>query len=407
MKKIGIFIYQLFLILVTLGLIFIPFSFQYLDFQPQITNLLFGNLIQFIASNFDGIHVANSEITSDSTTLYLLFFILLILALISRISLSFSYFWKIHQIFIIKTIQMILTFYLSCLMLKYGFDKIFKSQFYLPEPNTLYTPLGLLDRDILFWSAMGSSYSYNFFMGAIEVIPALMLLYKKTRILGLFILFGVLTNVVFINFGFDISVKLYSSFLLLICFLLLIPSLNRVWQFFILNKTVALTSLSGNDLCSSKTIRLSIKSALILFLFFESLYPYIQKNEFNDDTVLRNPLHGAYEVIETKNENEKKNAVDLKIKRIFIHRKNYLIFQYADDKMEDFYLEINSSKNQFLLSNYHNNEKIKMQYKYSYESKILKLESQELGITIYSKSLPWKKLPLLQPLFHWTVDGIH
>jgi len=406
MKKIGIFIYQLFLIFVILGVIFVPFSFQYFNYQPKITKLFFGNLIQFISSNFDSIYVANSEITSDSTTLYLLFFILFILAVIFKVLLYFSYFWKIHQNYIVRTIRMILTFYLSCIMLKYGFDKIFKAQFYLPEPNTLYTPLGMLDKDILFWSTMGTSYSYNLFMGLIEVLPALMLLYKKTRILGLFILFGVLINVVFINFGFDISVKLYSSFLLLICFLLLIPSLNRIFHFFILNKAVALPSHSGNDLCSSKTIRLGLKAALILFFFFESLYPYIQKNEFNDDIILRNPLHGAYEVIEIKKEDKQKNGRDLKIKRIFIHRKNYFIFQYADDTTEDFYLEIDSSKNQFILTNY-NNKKIIMHYKYSHVSKILELESKNLGIVIYSRSLPWKKLPLLQPLFHWTVDGIH
>lgn len=145
---------------------------------------------------------------------------------------------------------------------------------------------------------------------------------------------------------------------------------------------------------------------MILFIFFESLYPYIQNDEFNDDNTLRNPLHGAYEVLEIKKDEQHKNAANLKIKRIFIHRKNYLIFQYTDDTMEDFYLEINSSKNQFLLTNYYH-EKIKLQYKYSNASKILELESQDLGIIIYSKSLPWKKLSLLQPLFHWTVDEIH
>ncbi|MNL51167.1 hypothetical protein D3C87_1742430 [compost metagenome] len=101
-----------------------------------------------------------------------------------------------------------------------------------------------------------------------------------------------------------------------------------------------------------------------------------------------------------------KNSVNLKIKRIFIHRDNYFIFQYTDDTMEDFYLEINETRNQFTLTNY-NGEKISLNYQFVENSKTLAIYSPELGINIYSKSLPWKKLPLIQPLFHWTVDEVH
>ena len=38
--------------------------------------------------------------------------------------------------------------FLALQLLQYGFDKVFKHQFYLPEPNTLYTPLGLLPPDL-------------------------------------------------------------------------------------------------------------------------------------------------------------------------------------------------------------------------------------------------------------------
>ncbi|SNR40220.1 hypothetical protein [Flavobacterium sp. ov086] len=406
MRKSGFFAYQILLIFSLLGVLFVPFSFRYLDFQSKITKLFFEDLIHLITYNFKEITIANSEITSDSATLYLLFIILFLIAVIAVSILSFFDFWKTHKNFIFKVIQIILTYYLACIMLKYGFDKIFKVQFYLPEPNTLYTPLGMLDKDILFWSTMGTSYSYNIFMGLTEVIPALMLLFNKTRVLGLFILLGVLINVVFINFGFDISVKLYSLFLLLICFLLLSPNLKKIIQFFISNKPVVLSRLEGSALITSKPIRITIKTLVFFFLFMESVFPYVQKENFNDDKIARNPLYGAYEVVKTEKKQVEKNSVNLKIKRIFIHRNNYFIFQYTDDTMEDFHLEINETENQFTLTNY-DGQKIKLQYKYSENSKTLEIYSPELGITIYSKSLPWRKLPLLQPLFHWTVDEIH
>ena len=103
---------------------------------------------------------------------------------------------------------------LAFFLLRYGFDKLFKHQFYLPEPNTLYTPVGLLSKDILFWTSMGTSHSYNVFMGLIEIIPAFLLFFKRTRMLGGLISFAVLLNVLMINIGFDITVKILSSFLL-------------------------------------------------------------------------------------------------------------------------------------------------------------------------------------------------
>jgi hypothetical protein len=406
MKKIKSFIYQIVTLFAFLAILFIPFSFQYSTIQSAITKFLFEDLIVYTAKKAGNILIVNPEISSDSATLYLLFFILFLIAVIAVSVLSFFDFWKTHKNFIFKTIQLIISYYLACVMLKYGFDKIFKSQFYLPEPNTLYTPLGMLDKDILFWSTMGISYSYNVFMGLMEVIPALMLLYYRTRILGLFILSGVLLNVIFINFGFDISVKLYSLFLLLICFLLLAPNLEKIIQFFISNKPVPLSRLKGSDLINSKSIRVRIKIIIIFFIFLETLFPYLQQHNFNDDNISRNPLHGAYEVVKIENEQIHQNTVNLRIKRIFIHRSNYLIFQYADDTMEDFYLEIDEPKHQFNLINY-NDEKIKLQYKYSKDSEMLELCSPVLGIKIYSESLPWKKLPVLQPLFHWTVDEIN
>ena len=296
-----------------------------------------------------------------------------------------------------------MTYYLAVLMLKYGFGKIFKTQFYLPEPNILYSRVGMLDKDILFWTTMGVSYNYNIFMGFVEVVPALFLLFSRTRIFGLLLLLGVLLQVVFVNFCFDISVKLYSLFLLFICFLLVLPFLKQLFQFFVLQKTTVLSRFSGQDLVASKLIRLVLKTVLIGCFFIEILSPYLLTKQFNDDAVPRFELHGAYNVF--KIEKIIKNAQNLDLKRIFIHRQNYFIIEHQDESFEDFSLEINVQKHQLVLTDY-DGEKIFFGYKFSAVSKILELRSSELGLVIYSKSLPWQDLPLLQPLFHWTVDEI-
>jgi len=200
MKKIGSFIYEVSILFSFLGMLFIPFSFRIVQIQSKITQLAFEDLIIWFASYFDAIKIVNPEISSDSSTLYILVFILLILALVLVLLTKLMKISKEKSIVLFQNIQLVLVFYLSLVMLKYGFDKVFKVQFYLPEPNLLYTPLGLLERDILYWSTIGSSYSYSIFIGLIEIIPAILLIFRKTRIFGLVILVGVLVHVIAINF---------------------------------------------------------------------------------------------------------------------------------------------------------------------------------------------------------------
>ena len=402
MKK---FVYHVFLVFSLLGVLFIPFTFRYIHFQQEITKFLFEDLILFIASAFDTIRISNPAISSDSTTFYLLMVVLFFLAIVLVATFSWLDLWKKHRTTIVQVIKLVLTFYLSVIMLKYGFDKIFKAQFYLPEPNTLFTPLGLLDKDIAYWSTMGASSTYNIFMGLAEVIPAILLFFSRTRILGLFILWGVLTNVVFVNVGFDISVKLYSSFLWLICFLLLAPSFHSFLRFFILNKSGTLAGISGKKLIESTTKRIVLKWALVILFFVESLSPYVMSGQYNDDDIPRHPLHGAYNVADVEMNMGEEDNFEMDLKRLFVHRNNYLILQYNDDRMEDFYLEIEPIKEQFIVTNYEG-ERMVVPYKYSQTTKTLSLQFSDLGMTVYAESIPWRDLPILQPLFHGTVDEV-
>jgi uncharacterized membrane protein YphA (DoxX/SURF4 family) len=397
------FIYHVLILFAFLCALFIPFTFRYLPFQSEITHFLFEDLCVLLATKFESIHVANSEISSDSTTMYLLVLVLFILAVLVSVIFQLFNFWKTHQKKIISILQIILTYYLALILLKYGFDKVFKGQFYLPEPNTLYTPLGMLEKDILYWSTMGVSYSYNLFMGLMEVIPSLLLLHRKTRIFALFILFGVLAHVVFVNFSFDISVKLFSSFLWLLTLLLLTPHLKSIIQFFMLQQASTLTPPSGKSIIASPAYRIPIKAIVVLLFFAETLSPYLRTGHYNDDTAPRNYLHGAYEVTEIKANNT--TVILPPVKRIFIHRRNYFIFQYADDTMEDFFLEISQVKGTFKLTDYEENS-IVLHFTYLEDIGELNLWSDEIGWYIHTKTLSWKELPLLRPLFHWTVDEI-
>ena len=204
-----------FTVFILLGILFIPFTWNLIPFQLGFTQFFFSNFIQLISSITESNPIL-LDFSSDSKSLYLL--------MLSLVLAGFILAFIIHRLYkdekkrhrFIENGKTIAVYYLAIVLMKYGFDKLFKAQFYLPEPNILYTPFGKLDKDILFWSTMGTSYSYNLFMGFMEILPGLFLLFKRTREIGLIISFGVLLNVFAINLSFDISVKLFSAFLLLI-----------------------------------------------------------------------------------------------------------------------------------------------------------------------------------------------
>jgi uncharacterized membrane protein YphA (DoxX/SURF4 family) len=385
------------------GMLFIPFSFQFYSIQQFLTESIFGGLVNYFASLI-GVECQFNNFSSDSKRLVILVVLLLlsslILAFISRLKQLNKLQWhKIENV-----IRLIATYYLGWVLLKYGLDKLFKYQFYLPEPNILYSRVGDLDKDILFWSSMGSSYSYNIFMGISEIIPGMLLFFGKTRKLGLLLALGVLLNVVAINFSFDISVKLFSSFLLFITFYLIEPFAVNLWRF-ISNQKIALiqSSIDASNQ-STKTFHWS-NLAVVSIILIESMFVYVNNQNFNDDKQERPLFHGAYEVDQFIQGNDTLVGENNSLKNIFFHRDSYLIFQFKNEEMVDFKMDIDPIKKNLTLFDDAQNKKI-YSIEFNQLTKMLKLihQGKYHREIIHCTQKEWKKMPLIQPLFHWTVD---
>lgn len=379
-----------------LGILFVPFSFQFYTIQHDLTELLFGNLINWTANQL-GFNWKLTDFSSDSVRGAILYAWLFIISI--PITLLLKRKGPELGEKLIQIVTIVFSYYLSWVLLKYGFDKLFKAQFYSPEPNILYSRVGDLDKDMLFWTSMGSSYSYSVMTGIFEIIPAMLLLFKKTRNLGILIAIGVFINVFALNIGFDISVKFFVCFLLLMSCFLAYPFARNLWLLLSnqsIRKSIPIEPTSENF--KSKNW---IKALLIVGICFESLYPFFKTRNFNDDLAARPIYHGAYQVDSVIKGLDTLSPQSSGIKRVFIHRDNYLIFQDTNDQFEDFYFELNSSHSKMQVIDY--NQKIQFfDISFNTNSQILILKNEQQQINC--KALPWKKMALLQPLFHWTVD---
>lgn len=379
----------------------LPFPYNAIPDVGRAGSIPFQPLVKYTAENIFHIHTPyTAEIISDSTGMYIQTFLLLIF------SVCISIIWTVLQkrnyrlVKLNYLFQACCAYYLSLQLFKYGFDKLFKYQFYLPEPNTLYTNVGELSRDILYWSTIGSSHSYSVFLGITEIVPAILLLFRKTRTVGAMIAFAVLINVVMINFSFDISVKVYSCFLLLLSAIVSLPGFKKIYLVFIKNHWRKENEFVFFNTPEKIMIRSSLKAMLIGVIILESLIGYIKTGIYNDDKAPRPLLYGAWSVTQHVHKNDTLNCTDKNyIKNIFIHRKGYFIIENTKGEMKDYKLSYNSENKSLLLTDY-DNSTINFQYENKGDSLFLKNEMMEIKV----QKTNLKKLPLLQNDFHWTID---
>jgi uncharacterized membrane protein YphA (DoxX/SURF4 family) len=195
-------------------------------------------------------------------------------------------------------LRLLIRYTLAFTLFGYGFAKVFPLQFRTPgllrliEPYGDFSPMGAL------WWFMGASAPYTIFAGFSEVIGGLLLLFRRTTTLGSLIAFGVLLNVVMLNFCYDVPVKLYSTNLLLMALYLASPDLQRLFDFFVRNRPTVPTDLAGPRF-SRRSVRVGAVVFQVLFVGY-ALYGNIVGGWRSYQTTRVNPprpaVYGIWEV---------------------------------------------------------------------------------------------------------------
>jgi hypothetical protein len=194
-------------------------------------------------------------------------------------------------------LRVLVRYMLAVTLFGYGFAKVFPLQFRTPplarllEPYGEFSPMGAL------WWFMGASTGYIIFSGTMEVLGGLLLMFRRTATLGAMVSFAVLSNVVALNYFYDVPVKLYSTNLLLMGVFLMAPDLRRLCSVLVLNRPAPPADLSRAQFQNRK---LRIVAAVLPVLFFG----YVLFNEVKGGWqsyqarlhTPRSPLYGAYNV---------------------------------------------------------------------------------------------------------------
>lgn len=181
----------------------------------------------------------------------------------------------------------------------YGIGKLFLIQMTFPSLHQLATPLGDYLPMRLTWQFIGYSAPYQFLSGLLEVIAGLLLLYRRTVTLGLFIAASVFTNVMMLNLCYDIPVKIFSIQIWFMCLFSLANESKRLLSFLILNKSAAQSNTYKFNL-QKRYLRVGRVVCKVIFIGFAvgfTTYYYYAMYEQRNQPFVKSPIkNGEYEV---------------------------------------------------------------------------------------------------------------
>jgi len=186
--------------------------------------------------------------------------------------------------------------YLGFAMLSYGMHKLYAGQFVYPSLQRLMTPLGDSSPMALVWNFMGFSKPYEVFTGVAEVAGGLLLLWRRTSLLGSLVVIGVMTNVTMLNWLYDVPVKLYSAHLLLFAIALATPDARRLWCMFVANKPAPPADLRLTRFAWLNGLLVAFGIVWLGFHLIVSHHEHVEYVEKRAEWVQRPPLYGVWQV---------------------------------------------------------------------------------------------------------------
>lgn len=281
-------------------------------------------------------------------------------------------------------------YFLAYYLMFYGFTKLNYGQFPFPDLMRLDQKLGDFSPMGLLWTFLGYSNTYSTFGAICEIFAGVLLLIRRTHILGALISFGVMLNVFILNISYDVPVKLFSLHLVLISIYIIHQHLYKIILF--------LTGHSAK--LDFKRIELKnkwLKIGRILFIsivvFSASLFLFsinkISENQY---------LTGIY----TTQNFEIKGTTNNKWEKFILENKKATIF-LEDNSIHQYFAEIDSTK-QILTLKYTINSSTKyhLNYKLKPENN-LELKGIFLSDTIKAnfKITKLKDFELMNRKFHW------
>jgi hypothetical protein len=299
---------------------------------------------------------------------------------------------------------------LAMSMFTYGIVKVIKLQFpdlgysRLTETYGESSPMGLL------WTFMGFSTAYTFFAGAGEILSAVLLVFRRTATLGALVTIGVMSQVVALNFSYDVPVKIGSTHLLMLAIFLAAPHAPALARLFFLQRPTELVDLGPHvERLWLRRAGIALKLLVLASVFGMGTVSTLQMRAKN--TRATTGVDGAYAVATFVEEGKEVPDVasDLHRWKTVILRQGYVRFWAPDRSSKLFKLEGDPAKEPFSLLKVGDDfEPLKGappagKLRIELDGDRAKLEGayEERALVVTMRKVDPKSFPLNQRGFHW------
>lgn len=306
-----------------------------------------------------------------------------------------------------ELLRIYLRFTLAAAMITYGVQKVIPSQFAPPTLDRLVEPFGSSSPMGILWAFMGVSKSYNIFTGAIELASGILLTFRRTTLLGALLAAGAMANVVALNYSYDVSVKIYSTQLLLQSLVLIAPDARRLLDLLLFNRAVG--PRKERPLFRRRALErgsLVVRTLLVAwFIVFSFQWVVDTSKEAGLDQ--HSPLRGVWDVTELTDNGIARPPLTTdatRWRRAVFDNPTYMSFFLMNDTRLRFNSKLDANTQTLKLRNRENRSDA-MTLKYSRPSpRVLILDGVVSGHTLHATcelSDTYEKPLLLTRGFHW------
>jgi hypothetical protein len=333
----------------------LPFPLGYIPFVDRIAQAydgLWHSLVPWVGQQLFQVEVLVERTGSgDMTYDYLLAFCHLVLAtvatgiwtLLDRRRAGYA---RLHE-----WLRVLVRFSLAATMIGYGMAKVIPTQFSSPPLDRLLQPIGDASPMGLLWTFMGASMAYTIFTGLAELLGGLLLVARRTTLLGGLVCIAVLSQVVMLNFCYDVPVKLYSSHLLAMAVFLVAPGLRRLANLFLFNRKVEPADL--RPLFHRKWLNrgaVVLRTVLIAALVgFQAYGGYQMRKGFTE----KSPLYGIWNVEEFETDGKSRPPLitdEARWRRVVFDSPRMIGIQAMSDSRQRYLVQLDAAKKTMALT---------------------------------------------------------
>ncbi|MFH6604294.1 hypothetical protein ACEZ3G_12450 [Maribacter algicola] len=304
-------------------------------------------------------------------------------------------------------LEIILRYFLAYQMIHYGLFKIIPVQFFEPYYYKLLQPYGQGSLMGIYWTMMGVSKGYALFAGLLEFFSGILLIHRKTKLLGCLIAIGVLINVVAINFFYDIPVKLFSLQLLIIAVLLTTPYIGRLTKAILADQGLEKRKTEPLFFNTGKWVAFSriLKWGFIILLFFTSLSAAVKSYTARTENKVKIPLYGLYEIknsVINKDTLTPRNKFAGSWRYLIVESDKYAQVVQTDMKRNGYEFEVDSINGKFMMKSFRDSTDV-FTFNYIKTDSTLTFFGVVENDTLHyeSRILTKKNFLLMNRGFHW------